>query len=207
MEARPPRPAPPAPVSRPRAFDPDDALAAALDVFHAKGYEAASVQDLVDATGLSRSSLYATFGDKHGLYLAALDRYAAAGREQMGSLCGHDSPLGGVRAYLEGAAGGAAGGALPPLGCLMTNAAAERASRDPETARRAAAARRGMTDTFERAVRDAQAAGEVGAGRDARALAHFLTGAIYGLNGLKKAGADAEALTAVVEQTMAAVAA
>ena len=193
-------------MPRPRTFDPDDALAAALDVFHAKGYEAASVQDLVDATGLSRSSLYATFGDKHGLYLAALDRYTAAGRERLGGLCGCDSPLGGVRAYLEGIAGGAAGGGLPPLGCLMTNAAAERASRDPETARRAAAARRGMTDTFERAVRDAQAAGEVAGDRDPRALACFLAGAVYGLNGLKKAGADQAALGSVVDQTMAAVA-
>lgn len=191
-------------MPRPRTFDPDDALAAALDVFHQKGYEAASVQDLVDATGLSRSSLYATFGDKHGLYLAALDRYAAEGRRRMADLCGCDSPLGALRAHLEAVAGGADGDA-PPLGCLLTNVAAERASRDPETARRACAARRGMTDVFEQAVRDAQAAGEVGAGRDARALAHFLTGTVYGLRGLQKAGADADALAAVVDQTMAAV--
>ena len=191
-------------MPRPRAFDPDDALAAALDVFHAKGYEAASVQDLVDATGLSRSSLYATFGDKHGLYLAALDRYTAEGRRRLAEACGCGSPLGAVRAHLESIAGGA-GGAAPPLGCLMTNAAAERASRDPETARRACAARTGITDVFERTVREGQAAGEVDAGRDARALAHFLAGAVYGLHGLQKAGADADALAAVVDQTMAAV--
>ena len=193
-------------MPRPRAFDPAAALDAALDVFHVKGYEAASVQDLVDATGLSRSSLYATFGDKHALYLAALDRYTAAGRERMGGLCGCGSPLGAVRAHLEGIAGGADGAAPPPLGCLMTNAAAERASRDPETARRACAARTGMTDVFERTVREAQAAGEVGTGRDPRALAHFLTSAVYGLHGLQKAGADADALAAVVDQTVAAVA-
>ena len=196
-------------MPRPRTFDPDDALTAALDVFHAKGYEAASVQDLVDATGLSRSSLYATFGDKHALYLAALDRYTSEGRRQLADRCGGGSPLDSVRAHLESIAGGPqtgeAEGAAPPLGCLMTNAAAERASRDPETARRACAARTGMTDVFERTVRDAQAAGEVGAGRDARALAHFLTSAVYGLHGLQKAGADAGALGAVVEQTMAAV--
>ena len=191
-------------MPRPRAFDPSDALDAALDVFHAKGYEAASVQDLVDATGLSRSSLYATFGDKHALYLAALDRYTAAGRERMGTLYGCGSPLVAIRAHLEGIASGA-DEAAPPLGCLMTNAAAERASRDPETARRACAARTGMADVFERTVREAQAAGEVGAGRDARALAHFLTAAVYGLHGLQKAGADAGALGAVVDQTMAAV--
>ena len=199
----PPRPSGP-PVPRPRTFNPDDALAAALDVFHAKGYEAASVQDLVDATGLSRSSLYATFGDKHALYLAALDRYTSEGRRRLADRCGCGSPLDSVRAHLESIAEGPEG-AAPPLGCLMTNAAAERASRDPETARRAAAARLGMTDVFERTVREAQAAGEVGAGRDVRALAHFLTGAVYGLHGLQKAGAEAGALAAVVDQTMAAV--
>ena len=194
-------------MPRPRTFDPDAALDAAQAVFRAKGYEAASVQDLVDATGLSRSSLYATFGDKHGLYLAALDRYADAGRRSLQGLCGCGSPLGALRAHLERVAAEPAGEALAPLGCLMTNAAAERASYDPDTARRADGARRGMAETFTRLLRDAQAAGEVGADRDPEALAHFVTGTVYGLHGLKKAGADVDALAAVVETTVAAVAA
>ena len=194
-------------MPRPRTFDPDAALDAAQRVFRAKGYEAASVQDLVDATGLSRSSLYATFGDKHGLYLAALDRYADAGRQSLRDLCGCRSPLDALRAYLEHVAAEPAGDAPAPLGCLLTNAAAERASCDPDTARRAADARREMTQTFARLVRDAQATGDADAARDADALAHFLAGAVYGLHGLKKAGADADALDAVVETTVAAVAA
>jgi TetR/AcrR family transcriptional repressor of nem operon len=193
-------------MARPRTFDPADALDAAQCVFQAKGYEAASVQDLVDATGLSRSSLYAAFGDKHGLYLAVLDRYADAGRQSLRDLCECDSPLGALRAHFERLAAEPAAEGPVPLGCLMANAAAERASCDPDTARRAAESRRGTTETFERLVRDAQAAGEVGPNRDAGTLAHFLTGAVYGLHGLKKAGADANALGAVVETTLAAVA-
>lgn len=192
-------------MPRPRAFDPADVLAAAQRVFRAKGYEAASVQDLVDATGLSRSSLYAAFGDKHGLYLAVLDRYAAEGRRALQDLCGCTSPLGAARAYLSRVASEPAEGEGVPLGCLMVNAAAECASRDPETARRAGDTRRGMAQTFERLVRDAQEAGEVAPDGDPVALAHFLTGAVYGLQGLKKAGAEAEALESVVETTLRAL--
>lgn len=192
-------------MPRPRSFDPADALTAAQDVFWAKGYEAASVQDLVDATGLSRSSLYATFGDKHGLYLAVLDRYADVVRRSLRDLCDCDSPLGALQAYLSHLAAEPAAGGPGPLGCLLTNAAAERASCDPDAARRADDARRTLTQTFRRLVQDAQAAGESDPSRDAAALAHFLTGTVYGLHGLKEAGADADALGDVVETAMAAV--
>lgn len=193
-------------MARPRSFDPDHALDAAQGVFRAKGYEAASVQDLVDATGLSRSSLYAAFGDKHGLYLAVLDRYAERGRQSLRDLCGCSSPLGALRSYLSHVAAESAAGGPVPLGCLLTNVAAERASCDPDTARRAADARRAMAQTFVRLVQDAQAAGEVASDRDAQTLAHFLTGTVYGLHSLKKAGAGADELAAVVETTVAAVA-
>jgi len=62
-------------MARPREFDVDAALERAMQVFWAKGYESTSLDDLCEATGLGRSSLYAAFGDKHGLCLRALDRY------------------------------------------------------------------------------------------------------------------------------------
>jgi len=63
-------------VARTKEFDPDSALRAAMDLFWRKGYEATSMQDLVDGLGIGRGSIYATFGSKHELYLRALDRYA-----------------------------------------------------------------------------------------------------------------------------------
>jgi TetR/AcrR family transcriptional repressor of nem operon len=62
-------------MARPKEFDPDQALDRAVELFWRKGYEATSIQDLVEALGINRSSLYGTFGDKHALYLAAIDRY------------------------------------------------------------------------------------------------------------------------------------
>ena len=60
---------------RPPSYDLDEVLDAAIGVFWAKGYEGASLDDLTNAMGLNRPSLYARFGSKHGLFLAALDRY------------------------------------------------------------------------------------------------------------------------------------
>lgn len=63
-------------TGRPRGFDRDQALQAAITVFWAKGYDGASMKDLTTAMGINAPSLYATFGDKHRLYLEAIDRYS-----------------------------------------------------------------------------------------------------------------------------------
>src|SRR5438552_7943531 len=64
------------PAGRPRSFDLDKALDAALQVFWRKGYEGASLSDLTQAMGINRPSLYAAFGNKEQLFRKALDRYA-----------------------------------------------------------------------------------------------------------------------------------
>ena len=64
-------------MARPRKFAEGDVVAAARDEFWTRGYAATSVDDLTAATGLGKGSLYGAFGDKHGLYLRALDDYIA----------------------------------------------------------------------------------------------------------------------------------
>jgi len=64
-----------APMGRPRAFDPDEALDQAMRVFWSKGYEGTSLTDLTDAMGINRPSLYAAFGNKEELFRKAFDRY------------------------------------------------------------------------------------------------------------------------------------
>ena len=78
-------------MARPKAFDRDRTLARALELFQAKGYEATSIQDLVDAMGIGRQSLYDTFGDKEALYREALERYVAEGPRSV--LVALESPL------------------------------------------------------------------------------------------------------------------
>jgi TetR/AcrR family transcriptional repressor for divergent bdcA len=67
------------PRGRPRRFDPDDAVAVAMDLFHARGYDAVSVTDVTEALGINPPSFYAAFGSKLGLYARVLKRYADAG--------------------------------------------------------------------------------------------------------------------------------
>ena len=63
-------------TGRPKKFVREDALAEAVNVFWRKGYDGASMKDLTGAMGINGPSLYAEFGDKLGLYHAAIDKYA-----------------------------------------------------------------------------------------------------------------------------------
>ena len=73
-------------VGRPRQFDEDEVLEAAMEAFWANGYEATSLSQLMEATGLHKGSLYQAFGDKHSLFLAALERYLGNMRRQKNEL-------------------------------------------------------------------------------------------------------------------------
>src|ERR1700747_851372 len=89
------------PRGRPRTFDMEAAIERAMDVFWSRGYHATALPDLLRATKLSRGSLYAAFGDKHSLFLRALDRYIADAQTRMEvELAPRGEPVGGLRAYL-----------------------------------------------------------------------------------------------------------
>lgn len=83
---------------RPRAYNPDTALARAADVFWRNGYDGTSLDDLVAATGMNRPSLYAAFGDKRDLYLKTLVRYRDSARAVTLTLLADDPPL---RVFLD----------------------------------------------------------------------------------------------------------
>lgn len=78
---------------RPRSFDPDEVLDRARAVFWNLGYAATSLDDLATATGLNRPSLYAAFGDKHALYLAALERSRREATAALGGALQAEAPL------------------------------------------------------------------------------------------------------------------
>ena len=84
---------------RPRSFDTEAAVGRAMEVFWSRGYHATALPDLLAATKLSRGSLYAAFGDKHSLFLRALDRYVADALTRMDiELAPSREPVDGLRA-------------------------------------------------------------------------------------------------------------
>lgn len=93
------------PRGRPRRFDPEQAIAAAQRLFHARGYDAVSVADVTDALGINPPSFYAAFGNKGGLYRRVLDRYADTSAIPLSQLLRPDRPVAeSLAAVLEDAA-------------------------------------------------------------------------------------------------------
>src|SRR5712671_3105788 len=124
-------------MARQKEFNREEALQKAMEVFWSRGYEAASIQDLVKHMGINRQSLYDTFGDKHALYLQALDRYSALeGRKLLLLLEGDGSVKRALRRLFAGVVEGSLC-AGERRGCFMGNAMSELAGRCHETALRA----------------------------------------------------------------------
>src|SRR5689334_8933888 len=117
---------------RPRSFDTEAAVERAMNVFWSRGYHATALPDLLRATKLSRGSLYAAFGDKHSLFLRALDRYIADAVTRLDIELGPDrDPIQGLRACLAGYVDRTSG-AKGQRGCLLVATAMELAGRDAD---------------------------------------------------------------------------
>ena len=171
-------------MARPREFDRAQVLDQAIEVFWQRGYEATSIQDLVDRMGIHRGSLYCAFGDKHGLFLAALDRYEEVFHSSILERLAESSLRGrarqAIRHVFDDIVRSCAGHA-GRKGCLMTNSAVELAARDRDTAMRVSANLSRLEEALCTAVRTAQADGELSRKHDARALARFLASSLQGL--------------------------
>jgi len=113
-----------------KQFDSDDALMRAMEAFWGRGYEATSMQDLVSCMGINRGSLYATFGDKRALFLAALRRYDAHYRQDwLSALRQANGPKATILAAFDDAVE-AALGRKGRRGCFLVNTALELSPHD-----------------------------------------------------------------------------
>lgn len=193
-------------MARPRAFDTEEALEKALGVFWAKGYEAASLCDLTQAMGISKSSFYEAFGSKRELFLATLDRYneREARRQARELIEGAESLKAGIAAVFDHQIEVMAGRG-DRRGCFLNNCAVEMAPHDPAALAKVSAGLGLMEEAFLEAIERGQAAGEISSRHGAAALARYLTGALNGLIVLAKAGRDRLALREVARIALAAL--
>ena len=192
-----------APVKgRPREFDVDAALAAALRVFWSKGYEGASLTELTEAMGIARPSLYAAFGDKKALFRRALDLYE---QEKLGyiSLALSAPTSREVAERLLGGALDSQTSACEPRGCLgvigSMACGSEAEGVRAEVITRRASAHAALVARMERAL----AEGDLPAGADPAGLARFLLTIMQGMAVQAGAGATRDELAQVVATSIA----
>jgi TetR/AcrR family transcriptional regulator, copper-responsive repressor len=168
---------------RPRAFEPETALAQAMDVFWGHGFAGASLDDITAATGLNRPSLYGAFGDKRALYLQAYGQYRKRVNETFQPMFAEREPLrvklrrilvAALDLYLSGEDG--------PRGCFTVLSAASDAIADPDLHRVVGEAIAGTDRAFARLFAAAREAGELPASADPRRLARIASATLHTLS-------------------------
>jgi AcrR family transcriptional regulator len=189
------------PRGRPRSFDRDAALAAAIEVFWQKGFEAASISDLTEAMGINPPSLYAAFGDKERLFLEAMEQYNRA----RGNECPFaDEPTarGAIEKLLTYIAHDATESGHP-RGCMMMMAAATSANSSQGLQQALAEKRRAARERLRARIKRGAEDGDVPADADVGALADFYTTIMSGMAMLARDGASRRSLLATVASAMA----
>lgn len=180
---------------RPRAYDPADALKAARDVFWLKGYAATSLDDIVGATGMNRPSLYAAFGDKEAVYLAALKMQGVLLVKQVTGAVALDLKLKPfldlffercIDSYLTGEAG--------PRGCFLVGTALTESLMREDVGEVVRDAFGKCDDQLELRFKRAKKDGELPKTADARALAVFVSSTMHELAMLARVGTSRAAL-------------
>jgi len=189
-------------LARTPEFDQEQVLDAALHAFWRKGYEATTLSDLLEATGLARQSLYNTFGDKRALFLTSLRRYADVAIGRLSEALEGGS----VRAAIRGVFDDALNCSDRDQGCFLVNAATELLPRDAEVGRLVASTlarqERALAEALRRGVRE----GELHlAPNRIEQTARFLVGALQGLRVMVKATPGSAALRDMVAVTLRAI--
>ena len=193
-------------MPRPRKFDESDVIAAARDEFWTRGYGATSVDDLTAATGLGKGSLYGAFGDKHGLFIRALDDYITTALDSVHAQL-RDSGYGAYERLTRHIRWQAKAVATDKdrRGCMMARTAAELGFSDDEVeskVERAYSVWRGeLADTIAEAQRD----GDIDPKVDAQALAGTLLTFMRGVEALHEGGVKPAQLKSAAEEMIALI--
>ena len=189
------------PPGRPREFDPDRALDAALRVFWEKGYDGASLSDLTKAMGITRPSMYAAFGDKEALFRKVLDRYVTGPSAYLNEALNEPTARGAIEHWLFGAIDLLTAPENPP-GCLIVQGALVSADESKNIRRELHARRHAgeilMRKRLKRGVED----GELPADTDCAALARYFITVMRGLGVSAVSGIRRKELLAIAQTAL-----
>jgi TetR/AcrR family transcriptional repressor of nem operon len=181
-------------MGRPREFDMDQALNAAMTAFWTHGYEATSMADLMKVMNLQKGSIYKAFHDKHDLYMQALNRYLDNGLKTMKQGIGKaTSPKEGIRFWLKEMIFGLCHRQDKQRGCLALNSIVELGPHDQAVKERIQQQHGRMAELLTRTIEKGQALGEFRQDKPAAHLAEALTAFTMGIMALSKGFSDEEA--------------
>ncbi|MFC8342413.1 TetR/AcrR family transcriptional regulator [Streptomyces sp. NPDC057280] len=188
-------------------FDPDATLETVVRLFWRQGVASTGIQDVVTATGLNRSSLYATFGGKQELYLAALRRYLERRSQPMFRRLAEDERgLPAVSEFFGSLIEARCSGEYARWGCMVSNAHAGAENSEPEVRTVLDQHHQELRDALYAALVSAERQGQLAPGADPGASADLLALLAYGVNLRSRAGADAATLTTTVTAALDSIA-
>lgn len=191
-------------TGRPIEFDKEKVLRSVTAQFWSHGYEATSLHDILKVTGLSKSSLYQSFGGKHELFLMCLDGFIAELKEQLlTDLNNASTAMEFIESVLTAGAEEARKGT--PKGCLIMNTAVEFAQNDPKISNHVARGIEGIKSVFLIALKRAQREGAVSPSSNIEQLASFLVSSTSGIKSMVKGGAPEKMAKDIVKVTMQAI--
>ena len=192
-------------MGRPREFEEDEVLDRALRLFWTKGYEATSIQDLVEATGVQRASLYGAFGDKEQIFERVLAHYREKTSAAMADVAAAPTAVAALRALLSSWVGLSCQRS-GPRGCLLvlSGSAGEHVPLAKEALGQAL---HQIELTVEGLVERGQASKEIGKHHDPARLAKFVVVQLLGLATAARGGWGRERLQQAIDETLALVAA
>jgi len=190
-------------MARTKDFDENEVLNKAIDLFWHKGYNGTSMQDLVDGLGISRSSLYDTYGDKHTLFIKALESYQCATSGKICSIVSNTGPAKeAIRKLLEFITGELLND-QEHKGCFMVNAEVEVAPHDQQVSRMICENDQQVEDAFFLVIKKGQESGEITNRQDAKALARFIFNTVKGIRVTAKSTADKSIFDDIIKLTLA----
>lgn len=190
-------------MARTKEFDPGEALDKAMGLFWRKGYFDTSMRDLVAETGVSHAGLYSTFGNKHDLFLAALDLYHKRVKGEMVSqLEAPDAALPEIQGYFEGLLNMTKDPRFE-AGCMICNAAIDLAPEDPAVSERVHSYLDRLVEAFRGALERAKERGQVRESLDPEAAADVLGSTLVALGSFQRAGMSEERLEKFARNALA----
>ncbi|WP_183557464.1 TetR/AcrR family transcriptional regulator [Mucilaginibacter sp. SP1R1] len=189
-------------MARTKDFDENEVLARAVDLFWLKGYNSTSMQDLVDGLGISRSSLYDTYGDKHSLFIKALECYQSRASGKLCQIGNKTLPAKEVIKELLEFITGELLQDQKHKGCFLVNAEVEVAPHDEEVSQMICKNGQQIEEAFYKVIKKGQDNDEITNKQDASALARFIINTVKGIQVTAKSTNDKAIFDDIIKLAM-----